>query len=88
MLVLLLVEGLTVVSIGRILGVNAQGHLGWVTVKCAVCATKMDVTRRVVYRCPECSKHFDAYFCEADARLLRYKCPYCRERLVVATKKG
>jgi len=69
-------------SFGRIKGVNAHGHLGWVTVKCRLCGKKMDYTRQVVYKCPKCAEKYQAYFCDADARVLHYRCPFCREKLV------
>ncbi len=71
---------------GRIKGVNAQGHLGWVTVRCRICNRKLDVTKHPVYKCPKCEKKYQAYFCEADARVLHYKCPYCRTPLVPFSK--
>jgi len=69
-------------SFGRIKGVNAQGHHGWVSVRCRVCNKKLDTTRNVVFKCPKCATKYDAYFCEADARVLHYRCPFCNEQLV------
>ena len=74
-------------SYGSIKGVNAQGHSGWVTIKCSICARKMDVTRQIVYKCPKCTPTINAYFCQADSRVLHYRCPYCREQLVLYTVK-
>jgi len=63
-------------------GVNAHGHLGWVTVRCRICARLEDYTRAVVYVCPNCYTKFQAYFCSSCAKVLHYKCPYCRSELV------
>ncbi|MEM1620242.1 MAG: hypothetical protein QXU97_01970 [Fervidicoccaceae archaeon] len=68
-------------SVGRARGINAMGHLGWVTKKCAVCSIKLDISKRLVYYCDKCSKTLNAFFCEADAKRLRYRCPYCGEKL-------
>lgn len=76
-------------SVGKAKGINTHGHLGWVTVKCRICAAKLDVTKRLVYRCPQC--YVDpvrAYFCEADARRLRYKCPFCGKKLETLFEAG
>lgn len=69
-------------SIGKIKGANAHGHLGWVTVRCRVCARLEDFTRSVIYICPNCNKKFPSYFCPSCARVLHYRCPYCRNELV------
>lgn len=66
---------------GLVMGVNAGGHRGWITVKCRLCALKMDVTRDIVYHCPKCRDVYKAYFCEADMRRLRGHCPYCKREL-------
>lgn len=77
-------------TIGLLKGTNAAGHIGWVTVYCAVCSTRLNLTgqkprgaRRyeVVYACPKCTEKYEAYFCAADARAVKYKCPYCGTKL-------
>jgi DNA-directed RNA polymerase subunit RPC12/RpoP len=82
------------VTIGLLKGVNAAGHIGWITVRCAICGAKLSLTgqkprggRRFepVYACPKCSKKFNAYFCAADAKRLKYRCPYCGSKLVLVT---
>ncbi len=42
-------------------------------------------TRRldIVYACPKCAEDYNAYFCRADARSLKYRCPFCRAELAV-----
>lgn len=80
-------------TIGKVRGVNAMGHLGWTTVRCRVCGRLLDMTgqrpgsRRfdVVYMCPKCATKYGAYFCSADARSLKYKCPFCGSDLVQVT---
>ena len=62
-------------------GVNAFGHLGWVTKKCRICAAKIDITRDLYYVCPHCKDRYDAYFCPADAKRLHYRCPFCGREL-------
>jgi len=69
-------------SIGKIKGANAHGHLGWVTVRCRICARLEDYTRAVIYVCPECMKKIPAYYCSSCAKVLHYKCPYCKTPLV------
>ncbi|MGC9105653.1 MAG: hypothetical protein ACP5HQ_04430 [Thermoprotei archaeon] len=66
----------------RIRGSNAYGHLGWVTKYCRICNRKIRVGIDVVYKCPKCEKTYNAYFCQADARGLHYRCPYCGSELV------
>lgn len=66
----------------RIRGSNSYGHVGWLSYKCAICSTTVVVGspiphRSIAYRCPKDMTKFNAYFCEADARGLKYKCPYC-----------
>ncbi len=63
-------------------GINAAGHLGWVTRKCRICAKKLDLTVDVVYVCKACMKTREAYFCPADAKRLHYRCPFCGRELV------
>ncbi|EZQ06852.1 MULTISPECIES: hypothetical protein [Acidianus] len=65
-------------------GSEAYGHLGWFQVKCRICATTLTVGIEVVYKCPKCEKKYNAYFCEADKRTLKGKCPYCGTELVTA----
>ncbi len=62
-------------------GINAVGHLGWVEVKCRICARKLDVTVDIVYACPYCKDKYEAYFCPADAKRLHYRCPFCGREL-------
>jgi len=73
------------VSTAGLKGINAAGHRGWVTVKCRICATKLDTTLDIVYVCPHCREKYDAYFCAADARRLHYRCPFCGRRLELIT---
>jgi len=84
-------KGLTT---GLARGTNAMGHPGWLRVRCRVCATLLDLSgqkpraaRRFqpVYYCPKCAGEYGAYFCSADARALKYECPFCRTRLELAT---
>jgi predicted RNA-binding Zn-ribbon protein involved in translation (DUF1610 family) len=35
----------------------------------------------VVYYCPDCARDYGAYFCHADARMLKYRCPFCGKPL-------
>ncbi|MEM0020687.1 MAG: hypothetical protein QW039_01265 [Fervidicoccaceae archaeon] len=74
-------------SVGKVKGINTHGHLGWVTKRCRICGRLMDVTRQIVYKCPTCEKKYSAYFCEADAKLLHYRCPYCKGQLVLFTER-
>ncbi len=68
-------------TIGLLKGVNTGGHLGWVTVRCRICNRKLEVTREPVYVCPKCRDSQDAYFCEAHARKVKHRCPYCGTEL-------
>ncbi len=63
-------------------GSNAYGHIGWLTVKCTICNRSLLIGTDVVYKCPKCEKKYKAYFCEADKRGLKGKCPYCGTELV------
>ncbi|MCE4608459.1 MAG: hypothetical protein F7B61_05830 [Caldisphaeraceae archaeon] len=80
-------------TIGLAKGINASGHVGWVTVRCRICGRYMDLSgqkpgsrhEEVVYMCPKCSKTVEAYFCAADAKRLGYRCPYCGSQLVLAS---
>jgi DNA-directed RNA polymerase subunit RPC12/RpoP len=73
------------VTLGMNKGTNAHGHMGWVTVRCRVCGRYLSITGQspasrkieVVYYCPNCAKDYGAYFCQADARMLKYRCPFC-----------
>ncbi len=62
-------------------GTNAAGHKGWYEVKCRICAKKLYIGDSIVYHCPKCVQQFEAYFCEAHARKLHYRCPYCGTEL-------
>ena len=64
-------------------GINAAGHDGWITVKCRVCARILDLTEDITYVCRYCETKYDAYFCPADAKRLRYRCPYCGRELTL-----
>ena len=68
-------------TIGLLKGINAPGHKGWSTVKCSICNKKLDLFNAVetgeVYVCPKCG----AFFCAADARRVKYRCPYDRTEL-------
>ena len=76
-------------TVGLNKGTNALGHPGWTRVKCRICAATLDITGQapggrkfeLVYYCPKCAEDYEAYFCRADARSLKYKCPYCRGEL-------
>ncbi|OYT40310.1 MAG: hypothetical protein B6U89_02490 [Desulfurococcales archaeon ex4484_58] len=73
-------------TIGLFKGVNKAGHPGWTRVKCAICNRDLDLFRAVdeknVYYCEECvRKGRNAYFCDAHARNLHFRCPYCRNEL-------
>ena len=80
-------------TIGLLKGTSAHGHVGWVTVYCRVCGAGLNVTgqkprsRRVdvVYACPKCAEQYEAYFCAADARAVKYTCPFCRSRLEIVS---
>ncbi len=81
-------------TLGLNKGTNAHGHMGWVLVRCRVCGRYLSLTgqspggaRRieVVYYCPHCAKDYGAYFCAADARMLKYRCPFCGRELKQVT---
>jgi hypothetical protein len=79
-------------TVGIAKGINAMGHLGWVTVRCRICATWLDITggvgrvkKSIVYACPRCAQEYEAYFCRACAKKVRYTCPYCRSPLTLVT---
>jgi DNA-directed RNA polymerase subunit RPC12/RpoP len=81
------------VTIGLARGVNALGHVGWITVRCRICGRYLDLSgqkpgarhEEVVYACPKCMKTLEAYFCAADAKKLGYRCPYCGTQLTIVT---
>lgn len=62
-------------------GTTAGGHLGWVTKKCIICNRKLVIGKDPVYYCPNCSKKFEAYFCQGDYKVLHERCPYCGTKL-------
>ncbi|AWR94963.1 hypothetical protein [Acidianus brierleyi] len=66
----------------RTKGIDAYGHMGWFTVHCRICNRSLRIGIDVVYKCPKCEKKYNAYFCEADKRTLKGKCPYCGSDLV------
>ncbi|RLG81256.1 MAG: hypothetical protein DRO13_01610 [Thermoprotei archaeon] len=73
-------------TIGLFKGTSAAGHKGWTRVYCVICNAELDLFKAVdeknVYYCPNCIKNkAEAYFCEAHARNLHYRCPYCRGEL-------
>ena len=78
-------------TVGLNKGTTSLGHVGWVTVRCRICGTYMDITGQqpgarkidIVYACPKCAEPYGAYFCRADARRVKYTCPYCGSKLVV-----
>ena len=80
-------------TVGKIRGTNAMGTLGWVTVRCRVCGRLLDLTGQrpgskkfePVYACPKCASTLGAYFCAADARSLKYRCPFCGSDLVLVS---
>ena len=63
-------------TIGLLKGINAPGHKGWSTVKCSICKKKLDLFEAIdtgeVYVCTKCN----SFFCIADARRVKYRCPY------------
>jgi len=81
------------VTVGLNRGSNSLGHPGWTRVRCRVCNMKLDITgqppgaRRIdiVYACPRCAEDYGAYFCRADAKSLKFKCPFCGSELAVIT---
>jgi len=79
-------------TIGLAKGINAMGHLGWVSVRCRICATWLDATggvgktkKTLTYMCPRCAQLYQAYFCHACARKVKYTCPYCKGPLTLLT---
>lgn len=68
-------------TIGLLKGINAPGHKGWTTVKCSICKKQLDLFDAVesgdAYVCPKCN----SFFCAADAKRVKYRCPYCRVEL-------
>ncbi len=72
-------------TIGLLKGTNSPGHKGWTHVKCRICGKELDLFRAIdtgdVYYCPKCAKTRGAYFCAADAKRLKYRCPYCGSEL-------
>jgi len=80
-------------TLGLNKGTNAQGHMGWVLVRCRVCGRYLSLTGQkpgsrkieVVYYCPHCAEKYGAYFCHADARMTHYRCPFCGRKLQLAT---
>lgn len=72
-------------TLGLDKGTNAQGHMGWISVRCRICGRHLSLTGNypgtrqfiVVYACPKCARDYEAYFCHADARKVKYTCPYC-----------
>ncbi len=69
-------------SYGGVYGVNAQGHKGWTTVRCAIHARYVDVSKEPVYKCPKCTPKYNVYFCADEYKELGGKCPYCHSKLV------
>jgi predicted RNA-binding Zn-ribbon protein involved in translation (DUF1610 family) len=65
----------------KIKGTNAHGHIGWFTYYCRICNRRLKIGSDLVYRCPKDEKKLQAYFCEADARGLKFKCPHCGSEL-------
>ena len=81
-------------TVGLLKGTNAAGHIGWVTVYCSICNTKLSLSGykprsarqvEVVYACPRCLDEHESYFCAADARRVKFRCPYCGSKLVLAS---
>lgn len=80
-------------TVGLSKGTWTWGHVGWVTVYCRVCGTRLNLSgqkprsRRVevVYACPKCAAKYGAYFCAADARFLKYTCPFCGSKLEIVS---
>ncbi|BCU68348.1 hypothetical protein HS7_17850 [Sulfolobales archaeon HS-7] len=66
----------------RMKGTNAYGHSGWLTHKCVICSRSIRVGGTIIYTCPKDAEKLRAYFCEADARNVKYKCPFCGEQLI------
>ncbi|MEM2007454.1 MAG: hypothetical protein QW154_07470 [Sulfolobales archaeon] len=65
----------------KLVGTNAGGHAGWATKRCKVCSRDLVIGEASVYYCSNCSTKYGAYFCSSDARVLHYKCPYCKQPL-------
>ncbi|GAB6148262.1 hypothetical protein JCM10135_08040 [Stetteria hydrogenophila] len=80
-------------TIGLLKGSWSWGHKGWLRVYCRVCGAALDLsgqkprTRKteVVYACPKCAAKYEAYFCAADARALKYTCPFCGSKLEIVS---
>ncbi len=80
-------------TIGLLKGTSSWGHSGWVTVYCRVCGAKMNLSGQkprsrkveVVYACPKCAEKYEAYFCAADARFVKYTCPFCGTKLEIVS---
>ncbi len=66
----------------KLLGTNSAGHLGWVLKRCNICNRKLVVGNDAVYACPKCGSTANVYYCLADYKRLRGKCPYCKSDLV------
>ncbi|MEM0026653.1 MAG: hypothetical protein QXT53_01790 [Ignisphaera sp.] len=64
-------------------GCNASGHKGWYEVKCSICAKKLYLGDDIVYQCPKCGSKYNLYYCQADAKRLNMKCPFCGSDLVL-----
>lgn len=64
-----------------LIGVNASGHEGWIRFYCRICNKKMRVGTEPIYFCPKCAQSREAYFCLADYKKLKGKCPYCDSEL-------
>jgi len=64
------------------MGINAAGHLGWITKRCSICNRRLLVGKEPVYACPKCSKIRGAHFCSGDYKVLHGKCPYCGSELI------
>ncbi|MEM0026267.1 MAG: hypothetical protein QXV93_02095 [Zestosphaera sp.] len=66
---------------GMLRGINASGHLGWVTKNCTICRKSLHVGRDVLYTCSKCGMD-KVIICSGDYKALNGKCPYCRSELV------
>ena len=71
-------------SVGRIAGAAAMGHLGWVEVRCIICARWILITKDEYYECPKCKEDRRAIFCSSCAKKLHYRCPFCGVELRLA----